>query len=253
MVNGPILILGGTLEASHIARNISDLLGADAVITSLAGATLNPKPVSGRLRSGGFGGIESLALYLKEAKIVAVIDATHPFAKKISNNAEKACSIAQIPRVNFHRKPWEKDLRDSWVSVSNVKSAVEVSRFLGKRNFLTLGPRAVSEFSVISNSWFLIRVIDPLKVPFPLLRHKVILGRGPFTLANEKLLMKRYNIDLVITRNSGGEGAYAKILAARQLKLPVVMIERPPPPEGHNLHSVECVVKWLLDQLGRKI
>ena len=253
MDNAKFLILGGTLEASEIARTLVSNFDDNSVITSLAGSTNNPKPLSGKIRKGGFGGPEGLIEFVYKEKISAVIDATHPFALNISKNAIYACNKAKVPHICLRRSPWNQKPGDIWYEVSELREAVNILRNMGKRVFLSLGPRAVSHFSGVQGVWFLIRVVDPPKSPLLLSDYEIIFGRGPFKVSEEINLFQKYEVDLLITRNSGGTGAYAKIVAARQLDIPVIIIQAPYSIDMPVVNSPEEVYKWINDQLGLKI
>jgi len=250
---GPrVLILGGTREAVALAGALVERFGREAVITSLAGRTAAPARVPGTVRTGGFGGAAALAGYLREERIAAVIDATHPFATQISANAAAACSRAGVPRVVLDRPAWQPGPADDWHMVESLAEAAARLPNAGRRVFLSLGPRAVPAFSGVSDVWFLVRMVDPPAEPLPLTAHEVVLGRGPFDEVAERQLMAAHGIDLVITRNSGGEGAVAKLAAARALGLPVIMLARPAPPAGERVATVDAVLAWLAAQGLRK-
>ncbi len=248
-----ILILGGTSEASEIAELLVKLLGHDSVITSLAGSTISPKPLCGIVRNGGFGGVSGLTQYIIEEEVSLVIDATHPFAERISKNAAEACLKNKVPRTCLHRPPWKKKNGDKWHEVKSLAGALETLPYKGKRVFLSLGSRAVNHFSNISDIWFLVRVVDQPILPLDLNDYQIVCKRGPFKVSEEKQLLEDHQIDLMVTRNSGGSGAYAKIVAARELKIPVIIIKRPLSPVSEVVSSINEVYKWLGDQLGRKI
>ena len=253
MDKGPILILGGTHEARKLAEHLTKELGNNSVISSLSGATENPKSLPGKSRIGGFGGAEKFGEFLLDNRVIAVIDATHPFAERISVNAITACRKVNIPLISLQRKPWQKHKNDNWIVVRDLPAAVDLAPNFGLRVFLSLGPRAISYFSRHTDLWFLVRVIDAPEEPIKLKNYKLVLGRGPFNLEDELNLLKRNNIDLLITRNSGGEASYAKILAARKLSLPVVIIKQPININLHVANSLDDTLNLISSQLGRKI
>ncbi len=242
MVN--LLILGGTGEAADLARQATTRPGLK-VTTSLAGETRDPAPLEGTVRSGGFGGADGMADYLRQSGIDLVVDATHPFAAVISENVAEACSAVGVALVHLVRPPWVRQDGDTWIEVDDLgQAAAEV---VGRRVFLTIGRVELGRFAGMEDTWFLVRVIDPPAQPPPLVNHRIIEGRPPFTIDGERALMSEHKIDVVVSKNSGGGATYAKIAAARALGLPVVMVRRPPPPDGPVVGSVEETLAWLAD------
>lgn len=243
-----LLILGGTAEA----RALAEAAAADArlsVITSLAGRTQAPAALAGETRVGGFGGAEGLARYLAEAAIELVIDATHPFAAQISRNAAAACAAAGVPRLLLQRPPWRSQPGDRWTVVRDTGQAADALADLGHRVFLALGRQDLASFAAIADRWFLLRLVEPPSEPLPLAVGALVIARGPFAEAGEIALLKHHRIEALVSRNSGGSATYAKLAAARALDLPVVMIERPPPPPGATAESPEAALAWLGAQL----
>lgn len=247
-----VLILGGTQEAVALASALAVQRPDVAFVTSLAGRTQAPTPVQGPVRSGGFGGVALMRDYIREEDFSTVIDATHPFATQISAHAAKACTDIGLPRLVLHRAPWRPSQGDRWIDVPDMPAAASLIPEYGHRVFLSTGPRAVAAFSEIRGAWFLVRMVDAPDAPLPLACGDILLGRGPFDTAAERALMTDYRIDLLITRNSGGTGASAKLKAARVLELPVIMVARPKPPPGPRVETVDAVVGWLADQPSRK-
>ncbi len=239
-----ILILGGTAEASGLAR----ALAGDARVaatTSLAGRTRAPAAVPGAVRVGGFGGPEALADYLRREGIGLVVDATHPFAARISRNAARACDLAKVPRLLLARPAWTPQAGDTWVPVPDTGAAAAALPDLGQRVFLAIGRQELAAFAGSAGLWFLVRLVDEPEAPPPLADYHLVLGRGPFAVEKEIDLLREHKIDVVVSKNSGGQGAAAKIAAARALKLPVVMIERPPAPDSETAESVEAALAWI--------
>jgi precorrin-6A/cobalt-precorrin-6A reductase len=240
-----VMILGGTTEAVALAK----YLATDdhfVPVTSLAGRTRNPAIVEGAMRRGGFGGVDGLAEYLKAEKIDAVVDATHPFASQISTHAVGACHQKKIPLVHLTRAPWIAEPRDQWTDVSSVAEAAE-SLPPNIRVFVTTGRQNIAPFLCRDDLWNLVRVIDPLDGIIKPSQGSVIMGRGPFSVDDEIALMRKYKIEWLVSKNSGGAASYAKIEAARALLIPVMMVGR----AGHTDQPVnECgttqqVVAWL--------
>ena len=237
-----ILLLGGTSEALEIAASLNKLPHLD-VISSLAGRVKQPHLPEGLVRVGGFGGVPGLTAYLLADKITAVIDATHPFASRISHNAEQACRTLNLPLLAYARPPWVKVEGDLWHKVPDMNHAASFIAARGGRIFLTIGRQELSHFSALDNAWFLIRTIDPPEAECP--SNSVLLQeRGPFDLAHERSLMQHHAINFLVSKNSGGPATYAKIQAARELHIPVLMITPPPQPAIQTLHQIVDVLAW---------
>ncbi|MGO1161555.1 cobalt-precorrin-6A reductase [Brucella pseudogrignonensis] len=218
-----ILILGGTAEAAKLACAFVPLPVES--ITSLAGRTANPTAISGKIRTGGFGGADGLATYLAHEKIDLLIDATHPYAMRISQNAVQASEITNIPLLRLERPAWEKESGDNWIDVVNEAEASNLIP-TGKRVLLALGRQHIAPFAKRDDVHFVIRMIDPPEVSLP---HdcEIVLAKPGDYEAEVQFLSER-KIGLIVSRNSGGSISYAKIKAARDLAIPVVMISRPP-------------------------
>ena len=238
-----LLILGGTGEAAALAHRLSKVAGL-GIVTSLAGRTRAPAAVPGELRVGGFGGPEGLARYLRERPIDLVIDATHPYAARMTANAAAACTAAGVPRLVLLRPPWQERPKDRWVRAADTAAAARVVPELGRRVFLSTGRQDLAPFSGLSDIWFLVRLIDAPDAPLPLANYELVLGRGPFAAEDEAALLRAHDIAVVLSKNSGGQATYGKIEAARRLGLPVVMIARPPLPPGECVHSVDEAAAW---------
>lgn len=241
-----ILILGGTHEAFQLAERLAATGGVD-FISSLAGRTREPRRPKGEVRTGGFGGADGLARYLRDESVTHVINATHPFAAQISANAVAAAEATGVPLLRLLRPAWTARRDDRWVAARHAAEAAELCRREGGRIFLTLGSGELDAFSEIRNAHFLVRMVDaPQQVP--LSDYRVITARGPFSLQDELRLLAEHHIGLVVAKNSGGEATYAKIEAARRMGLPVVMIERPAialDPRSPAVAGVEDVIAWV--------
>ncbi|HEY9536054.1 MAG TPA: cobalt-precorrin-6A reductase, partial [Kiloniellaceae bacterium] len=199
----------------------------------------------GGLRIGGFGGIEALADYLRRERIDLLVDATHPFAARITDNAEAACRLSGTPRLLVERPPWQAVAGDDWILVPDAEAAADALPGLAERVFLSVGRQEVEAFSALPRLWFLVRMIDAPRGALPLHRYDVVLGRGPFEESGERALFLLHGIQAVVTKNSGGEATYAKIAVARSLDLPVVMIERPTHCAGETAPSVAEALAWI--------
>jgi precorrin-6A/cobalt-precorrin-6A reductase len=244
-----LLILGGTEEARRLAeRAVARFGSALAVTTSLAGRTQHAAPIAGALRRGGFGGAAGLATYLRAERIDLVIDATHPFATRISSAATNACRDTGLPLLAVARPPWERAPDDNWIEVASATEAAALLPQHGKRVFLTIGQRELDAFARVAGVYFLVRLIESPAAPLPL-DCEVILGRGPFTFEQERIIIARHAIDLLVTKASGGAATAAKLAAARAVGIPVMLLRRPIGPGGTSVARIEDAVEWLEEQL----
>ncbi len=239
-----LLILGGTGDAARLAAQTVGIPGLET-ITSLAGRTNEPGAIASPIRVGGFGGETGLAEYLQTMKIDLLIDATHPFAAQISWNAANAASTVGIPFLMLVRPVWRRSSLDNWIEVESIDQALASIPATAARIFLTIGRQQLAPFATLTDRWCLIRSIDPPAADLPLPPGKMLLDRGPFSLAQELQLLKDEQIDAIVSKNSGGEATYAKIMAARELNLPVVMVQRPMMPEGKQVEHVSDAIDWL--------
>jgi precorrin-6A/cobalt-precorrin-6A reductase len=238
-----VLILGGTGDARQLASAL-DALPAVQVISSLAGRVGSPLLPVGEVRVGGFGGADGLAAWLVSEQIDAVIDATHPFAATMSLSAAHAAATAGVPLLGLRRAGWTERSGDDWRRVSSLAQAAEALPGLGERVFVTTGRKELAPFAELDAHWFLIRSIDAPEPPLPL-RLEVLLDRGPFDLDAEIGLMRQYEIDVLVTKDSGGHMTSAKLDAARELGLPVVMVNRPAAPDVPSLATVAEALAWV--------
>ncbi len=243
-----VLILGGTGEASELAAKISTLSSVE-VITSLAGRTRQVSVPAGHVRMGGFGGQAGLVDYLRKMQIDLLIDATHPFAAQISWNAATAASAVGLPYLLLLRPAWQPTLGDRWIEVDTLEAAAKALPPQAKRIFLTTGRQELAPFVPLTHCWFLIRSIDPPGPQATMPNGSLLLDRGPFTLDQERCLLIDHQIDVLVSKNSGGDATYAKVLAARELNILMVMIRRPAMPSAEKVSSVEEAVTWLRNKL----
>ncbi|MGW1951144.1 cobalt-precorrin-6A reductase [Streptomyces sp. NPDC001920] len=241
-----VLILGGTTEA----RRLAELLAAAArpglrVTNSLAGRVTAPRLPPGEVRVGGFGGPEGLAAWLREHEVDALIDATHPFARTISFNAARAAATAHVPLLALRRPGWVPVEGDQWHEAGSLEEAAGLLPALGRRVFLTTGRMGLAAFAALDDLWFLVRSVDAPEPPHPP-RMEVLLDRGPFTLDGERELLRRHRVDVVVTKDSGGAATAPKLTAAREAGLPVVVVRRPPVPEGVRVVAEpERAAEWI--------
>jgi precorrin-6A/cobalt-precorrin-6A reductase len=238
------LILGGTIEARLLADALAKRPGV-TVTLSLAGRTANPLPQPVPVRIGGFGGADGLAAYLRDERIDALIDATHPYAATISANAAEAVRATGVPLVALRRKAWTKVDGDSWVEVATMDEAVRALGQAPRRVFLALGRKELQPFTAAPQHVYLIRSVDPVDPPLAVPHAIYIAARGLFSEAEDRALLKRHRIDVVVAKNSGGSATYGKIAAARTLQLPVIMLARPALPEVSSVATVEEALVWL--------
>lgn len=245
-----VLILGGTQEGYALAERLADVAGLE-IISSLAGRTLSPRKPKGQMRSGGFGGADGLARYLREEKIAYLINATHPFADQISTNAAAAAATTQVPLLRLLRPGWQAQADDRWIMAQDIAEAASLCRREGGHIFLTTGSNDLAAFAGIHNAHFVVRVVDAPEV-MPLHDCVTITARGPFSLADELALMAEHHVNLLVTKNSGGDATSAKLEAARKLGLPVIMVERPAialEPQSPITNGVDEAIEHLLAAL----
>jgi precorrin-6A/cobalt-precorrin-6A reductase len=241
-----LLILGGTSEASGLARRVASEPGIEAIL-SLAGATANPAPAPIAQRIGGFGGPEGLAAYIARERIGAVIDATHPFASRMSANAAAACCATDTPLIVFTRPPWTRKPGDRWIEVATIDDAVAALGAPPRTVFLTQGRLQLAAFARAPQHRYIVRAIDRPAEIDALPHCKLILARGPFSLFDEFKLMRDEGVAALVTKNSGGLATYAKIEAARALDIEVVVLRRPTAPEAETLTDLDAVMAWIRD------
>ncbi|MEU9861818.1 cobalt-precorrin-6A reductase [Streptomyces sp. NPDC047971] len=236
-----VLILGGTTEARALATALHPRV---RVTSSLAGRVAEPRLPPGEVRVGGFGGVDGLAAWVREHHVDAVIDATHPFAENISFNAARAAATAHVPLLALRRPGWVRVEGDDWHEVASLEEAAGVVGGLGERVFLTTGRMGLAAFAACPQ-WFLVRSVDAPGPQMPA-RTEVLLDRGPFTLEGERELLSRYGIDVLVTKDSGGAATAPKLRAAREAGVPVVVVRRPPVPEGvETAASPEEAAAWV--------
>jgi precorrin-6A/cobalt-precorrin-6A reductase len=236
-----ILVLGGTGEARELAGAL-DAAGVH-VTSSLAGRVSRPRLPAGTVRIGGFGGPDALARWLTERGVVAVVDATHPFAERISASAAVACPRAGVPLLRLQRPGWSAGPDDDWHWVADLEQAAAAIPALGERVLLTTGRQGLPAFAGLHNTWFVVRCVEPPEPPLPT-RHQLLLDRGPYTLDGELALIEQHRIELLVTKDSGGALTEAKLEAARQRGLPVIVVRRPPRPDVETVATVADALAW---------
>ena len=240
-----VLILGGTTEARLLGERLAQRRGLDVTL-SLAGRTAAPVAHAVPVRIGGFGGAEGLAAYLTAERIDALIDATHPYATVISANAMEAARSSAVPFLVLHRPPWNAVAGDRWTEVDDASAAVGAIGQQSRNVFVALGRNDIAAFADGPQHNYLFRSVDPVDPPLPLPHVTYITARGPFRQADDRALMTAHQIDVVISKNSGGDAAYGKIAAARALGIEVIMVRRPPPPdEASTVSTIDDAIAWL--------
>lgn len=216
---------------------------------SYAGRTEAPRTQPVPIRIGGFGGAEGLADYLRHEGIARVIDATHPFAAQISRNAIAACAATGTPLMALERPAWAPGPEDRWTTVPDIETAAARLSGPPQRVFLAIGRQHLAAFATQPQHHYLLRLVDPPPAP-PLPDCTVELARGPFDAASDRALLERHRIGLIVAKNAGGAGAEAKLIAARALGLPVILIDRPGVPPRPVTAHVEEVLRWVHADLG---
>jgi precorrin-6A/cobalt-precorrin-6A reductase len=239
-----VLILGGTGDATELATRTAEIPGVEVII-SLAGRTRQPVVTSENTQIGGFGGVAGLTDYLREQRIDVLIDATHPFAAQISFHAAVAAAEVGIPHLMLIRPAWERTAGDRWIEVDSHKAAAAKLPEIAQHIFLTIGRQELAAFAHLQDLWFLIRMIDPPLPSAAVPPGELLLERGPFSLDHERSLLRQYEIGAIVSKNSGGDATYAKIVAARERSIPIVMIQRPPIPPGETVADLESALAWL--------
>lgn len=239
-----LLILGGTAEARRLATALAGERGL-RVVSSLAGRVRAPVLPPGETRLGGFGGADGLARWLRDEGIDAVVDATHPFAARMTANAAAACAATGVPLLVLNRPGWCAGPGDDWRRVGSLPAAAALLPSLGRRVFLTTGRRGLATFAGLDDLWFLVRSVDPPDGPAPH-RMRVLLDRGPFAVDAERALLREHRVEVLVTKNSGGTMSAAKLTAAREARVPVVMVDRPPVPAGVvTASTVDEALAWV--------
>ena len=244
-----VLILGGTREA----RALAELLvhDGDEVVTSLAGRVARPRLPVGEVRIGGFGGVEGLAAHVRDGAVGAIVDATHPFAERISANAAAASELSGVPLVRLERPGWsEREDAGTWHWVDDHDEAARVAAGLGERPFLTVGRQSLHRFvEPLRNHACVVRVVDPPEIELPA-AWTLVQSRGPYTHEHEREAMR--GTDVLVTKDSGGSHTEAKLDVAAELGVPVVVVRRAGAPEGVSVvRDAVDARAWVRARAGR--
>lgn len=238
-----MLILGGTTEASEIAAACADA-GIDAIL-SYAGRVAQPRPQPVETRIGGFGGAQGLADWIVAHGVMRLVDATHPFAARISANAVEAARLAAVPLIACDREPWTETAGDRWRRVADMEAAVAALAGPPRNVFLAIGRLNLEAFAAQPQHRYLLRLVDAPAEPLPLPHCTVVVDRGPFNVEGDAALFREHAIDCVVAKNAGGTGASAKLEAARMCGAEVVMIARPGVPARRIARTPAEVMAWL--------
>jgi len=237
-----LLVLGGTSEGRQLAEALA-AQGRDFIL-SLSGATRSPAQTSGRRRVGGFGGRDGFAAYLKAESIDAIIDATHPFAAYMSVRSHGVAAELGLPYLQILRPEWVPGARDCWIAIASESEAAD---FIapGQTAFLATGRQTLHRFANLTHAKLICRQIDPPVGPFPFANGAFLVGRPPFSVAHERALFQKLEIDWLVVKNAGGAASATKLTAARELKVPVLMLRRPEPPDCARVSDVAGALRWL--------
>ncbi|MBB6464655.1 cobalt-precorrin-6A reductase [Aminobacter carboxidus] len=239
-----ILILGGTTEARQLAAKLAARGDLDITL-SLAGRTENPVEQPVPVRTGGFGGAQGLADWLAGHKSDLLIDATHPYAARISANAAEAARISGVPILALRRPGWEPVEGDRWTLVDDAEDAVAALGTEPRRVFLALGRQEVAVFAAAPHHAYVIRSVDPIEPPLSVPDASYVLARGPFAEADERALLEAQRIDVIVAKNSGGQATYGKIAAARELGIEMILFRRPQLPDVPSAPSVAALAEMV--------
>ena len=237
-----VLLLAGTGEAKRIAWGVADT--GTKVVASLAGATRHPEPLPVPTRIGGFGGEDGFRSYVADHGITAVVDATHPFAEQITNRTARVCAALSLPYCQLLRPEWDAAQGDTWTTVASpqdVADHVPQDAVV----FLATGRQTLSAYANLEGRRVLARMIDPPTEPFPFEGGEFVIGRPPFSPKSEQQLFKALGVTHLVVKNAGGDGGRAKLVAARALGLPVLMLARPPMPDAPRVSTVQDALLWI--------
>lgn len=237
------MILGGTSEGRQLAEGLADD-DRFTIVLSFAGRTRSLQPPRAPYRVGGFGGVPGLIEYLRAERCAALVDATHPFAAQMSRHAAQAAQATGTPLLRLECPPWQRQEGDRWLEVADMAAAASALGERPLRVFSSVGRLEVAAFRAAPQHDYLLRAVDEFEPGLP--HARVLAARGPFELEAERALLLRERIDLIVSKNAGTPATYAKLEAARQLQLPVVMVARPVLPVVPTVATADSARSWLL-------
>lgn len=237
-----LLLLGGTTEARHLAVALANQ--GIAAVVSLAGATRSPADLPLPTRHGGFGGADPFKSYLDDRGITAILDATHPFAQAISARTARIAAERGLPYLQVLRPEWAPGPGDRWTMVAGEDQAADHIPG-GSTVFLATGRQTLDRFSNLADCRLICRQIDPPDRPFPFANGQFLIGRPPFSVADERALFEKLGVDWLIVKNAGGQASKTKLTAARELGIPVIMVKRPPPAMARPAQGVQDALTWV--------
>jgi len=237
-----LLLLAGTGDGRRLAWGLVDI--GLPVVVSLAGVTRMPEPLPLPSRVGGFGGEAGFVDYLEQAGITAVLDATHPFAARITERTARVCAARGLPYLQIMRPEWEPVTEDDWTMIDAEEDAARHVR-IGSTVFLATGRQSLHRFAGLLGCRVIARQIDPPTEPFPFEGGEFLIGRPPFSVERDEGLFAQLGVDWIVVKNAGGEESRSKLIAARNLGIPVLMIRRPPMPDVPRVASVAQALEWV--------
>ena len=237
-----LLLLAGTAEARVIAEKLAEL--SIPAIASLAGATKDPADLAILTRSGGFGGGDAFETFLEAKNITAILDATHPFAQRITRRTAKIAKRRALPYLQLLRPPWESGPGDCWTHIAREEDAAQHIP-AAATVFLATGRHSLRRFEDLADRRLICRQIEPPDAPFPYPNGSYLIGRPPFSVADEVALFRRLGIDWLVVKNAGGVASRTKLTAARDLGIPVAMIARPAPPVAARVETTAQAMDWV--------
>ena len=246
MPHKKVLILGGTGEAAALSRVLVDQFGDRLDVTvSYSGITGHQPDLPCRIHVGGFGGAPGLISFIETEAVDFLVDATHPYAEKISQHAYIAAQACEVPTLVLMRLPWMENPKDHWVSVPDMESAAKMVAELARPTFLTIGIKELEAFESLGDVPLLVRLLKEPEDGLALDTYNVVTGRPPFSVEDEEKLLLEHKIRVLVSKNSGGEHTYSKIEAARELGVGVIMIDRPASEPLDHVASNQEVIDWL--------
>ncbi|MEE9427745.1 MAG: cobalt-precorrin-6A reductase [Paracoccaceae bacterium] len=237
-----MLLLAGTGEARQIAGALA--LENIPAMASMAGATRDPKPLAIFTRFGGFGGAEAFTDFIGQQNITAILDATHPFAARISNRTAEIAKTMAVPYMQLLRPPWHAEPGDLWTMIASEQNAADHIP-IGSTVFLATGRQTLKRYENMVGRQLICRQIDPPEAPFPYANGEFLIGRPPFSVEDETALFENLGVDWLVVKNAGGQTSRTKLTAARNLSIPVAMVQRPLQPKVDKVETVEQALQWV--------